>query len=370
MGVRASIVLLNDVTEKIQAEQELEKNRQLLNEAERISHVGSWEYDLKSGDCIFSDEFFRILGYEPGGIASTADAAFMSIHPDDQPRANEAVQRSIQTGAPYDIEKRIIRPDGSIRDIRSQGRVIFDKNGHPEKLYGIFQDITERRQIENRIAGERNILRAIIDNIPDYVYVTDQSLKHVVNNKAILKLMGVNSEEETLHKTLFEFLPTEVAEKYIADNIQILKTGKGIFDREETLITKNGKKQHILTTKLPLKDRVGQTVGVVGISRDVTFLHKREREQNLIFQIITALGQNEQIHDALREVLSIISLELVCVFGEAGLSSTRPPRRSYSVAHGPKMKRAATFLEDQISNFKIGQALVGQTLARQISHSL
>ena len=146
-----------DVTDEKRAEQSLQESEAQLRQAQKIAHLGSWTLDLKTNETTWSDEFFRICGIEPGSIQETVELGFSIIHPDDRDRAGEAVAASQLTGAPYYIEKRLIRPDGKLRWVVSQGQVSFDENGQPAKLVGTFLDITERKQAE--LALERTLKR-------------------------------------------------------------------------------------------------------------------------------------------------------------------------------------------------------------------
>jgi PAS domain S-box-containing protein len=107
--------------------------------------------DIATGACHFSDEFFRICGYEPGGFPATAESSMQLIHPDDLPTAAAQVAAAIDQGIPYQIEKRIVRPDGSIRWVYSMGEITHNNQQQPAKLIGAFLDITERKQAEDEI---------------------------------------------------------------------------------------------------------------------------------------------------------------------------------------------------------------------------
>jgi PAS domain S-box-containing protein len=130
-----------------EAHREVAEKEQRMAEAERIAHLGSWEMELPDGTCYWSDEFFRICGYAPGAFEPTMECGLQLIHPDDRERAAQAVQHSIATGEPYHIEKRIVRPDGSVRHVQSRGEVKYDSRGKPERLLGFFLDVSQRYDV-------------------------------------------------------------------------------------------------------------------------------------------------------------------------------------------------------------------------------
>ncbi|XOF32376.1 MAG: PAS domain-containing protein [Candidatus Electrothrix sp. YB6] len=131
-----------------QAEREILEHQKRLNKAEEVAHLGSWEMDIATGESRWSDEFYRICGLEPGSVSPSAEVGLKLIHPDDRVRAIEAVNRAIEAGDNYRMEKRIVRPDSSVRYVQSIGEILSDKEGRPEKLMGSFLDITELKKAE------------------------------------------------------------------------------------------------------------------------------------------------------------------------------------------------------------------------------
>jgi PAS domain S-box-containing protein len=140
-----------DLTEQRQAAEKLERIRERHARAERAAHLGHWEMDIATANSVWSDEFFRICGYEPQSFSPTAQIGFSIIHPEDQDRAARHVTHTLETGEPYSVEKRIVRPDGAIRWVHSRGDVVYNQERQPVKLIGSFLDITERKRAERRL---------------------------------------------------------------------------------------------------------------------------------------------------------------------------------------------------------------------------
>ncbi|MCI5144233.1 MAG: PAS domain S-box protein [Candidatus Electrothrix sp. AR3] len=134
--------------ERKQTEDKVKEHQTRLNKAEEMAHLGSWEMDIATGKSRWSAEFYRICGLQPGTIEPSAEEGFKLIHPDDRQRAAETVTHTLNTGKKYKIEKRIIRPDGSIRYVQSVGEVLYDYKGQATRLMGSFLDITERKEAE------------------------------------------------------------------------------------------------------------------------------------------------------------------------------------------------------------------------------
>ncbi len=129
---------------------------------------------------------------------------------------------------------------------------------------------TRRKQAIETICNERVLLRTLIDNIPDSIYCKDLACRKTLANSAEIHFLNANSEDEVLGKDDFDFYPKELAEGFFADDQLVIKTGKPVLNREEYIPDENGKKRWLLSSKLPLRDKDGQIIGLVGIGRDIT----------------------------------------------------------------------------------------------------
>jgi diguanylate cyclase (GGDEF)-like protein/PAS domain S-box-containing protein len=131
--------------------EELKKIESRLKETERLANIGSWEMDITTGKSFWSDGFYRIIGIDPNEVEPSAEIGMQIIHPDDRERAANEVQKAISEGHEYDIEKRIVRPDGEVRTVLSRGVIILAENNNPSKLVGAFLDITEQKKAAEEI---------------------------------------------------------------------------------------------------------------------------------------------------------------------------------------------------------------------------
>ncbi|MBL9168359.1 MAG: PAS domain-containing protein [Verrucomicrobiales bacterium] len=128
----------------------LAKEGSRLSEAQRIACIGSWEWDVASGANLWSDENYRLFGYEPGQINPCHDRVVAALHPDDRDRVLKAVQASLDADAPYDLECRIVRPTGEVRCLHCRGEVVRNAAGRPVTMHGTAFDITDRKRVERR----------------------------------------------------------------------------------------------------------------------------------------------------------------------------------------------------------------------------
>ncbi|MFI5208155.1 MAG: ATP-binding protein, partial [Gemmatimonadales bacterium] len=143
--------------ERKRTEEALRESGQRLQHSQAIAHLGSWELDLADLADIsrnplwWSDETYRIFGFEPQTVPVTNDLFFSHVHPDDRARIQEAVAKSLEGGAPYLVEHRIIRPDGTERFVREQSSLVKDEHDRPRRMVGTVLDVTDERRLQDQL---------------------------------------------------------------------------------------------------------------------------------------------------------------------------------------------------------------------------
>ena len=178
-GKPAVLCVSLDITGRRRAEEALRESRAHLNDAQRLAHIGSWTWDIATGKLQWSEEHYRIFGVEPVGRPITFGEALAMVHPDDRAMTEEALSSSSHTGASYDIEYRIRRPDGETRFIQNRGTTVTDDARKPTAMHGTAQDISARKVAEI----EANRFREAVDNASEGFVLYDSDERLVFANK-------------------------------------------------------------------------------------------------------------------------------------------------------------------------------------------
>lgn len=273
-----AFVTISDITGRKMAEQQLkasEKRYRALVENGGDAVVVLTE---EGKPTYVSSSIRRVLGY-------TEEEAlqidfFSIIDPADADAAHEVFRKAISNpGVPLEGHtSRMRRKDGSWRYIAATITNML----HDPVVNGIidnFRDVTEARQAEIKLVEDRNLLRAIIDNIPDHIFVKDLEHKQTLSNKALYtEVFGHQAEVESHGKTMFEYFEPEIARMYEDDDRAVMDSGQAIIEREEFTFNRAGEKIWLLTTKVPLRNEQGEITGLVGISRNITEKYLQELE--------------------------------------------------------------------------------------------
>jgi len=175
-----------DSTARKQSEAELIRNQQLLQQTERIALLGSWETDLKTQKSIWSDELFRIYGLEPQSISPDFDKMVSFIHPDDRQQVMVALEATLAGKGNFDLENRIVQPNGNIRIIHAQGQLIKNRQGEAVKCVGVVHDITRQKEAEARLRQEE----------AERIRLEKQLLEEKVNQQKQIARATINTQEK------------------------------------------------------------------------------------------------------------------------------------------------------------------------------
>jgi PAS domain S-box-containing protein len=192
-----------DITERKLAEQELLESRALLNDAQKLSHVGCCAYSPADGRVVWSEELYRIHGVNPRAFVPTYEAAMQLVHPQDRGTWEEALARALRAGAPFAAEFRIVRPDGSVRHLRSLGEVVTDPIGKPSRMLWSVLDITEQKRTEDALRASAEQLTALSRRLVEVQEAERRQLSRELHDRVGQNLTALSINLDILSTALF-----------------------------------------------------------------------------------------------------------------------------------------------------------------------
>lgn len=293
---RAQDALQKSEQEQRHLAQQLEAERLRLVSAQRVAKVGSWETDLDTLAVVWSEETHRIFETNPASIQPTHQDFLGRVHPDDRATVEAAFVHSRELHDAQEIEHRLLMPDGRIKFVMERWQVSHDDQGRPLRALGTCRDITERKVAEAEIQRTTSLLQAVADGLPDAVFVKDQEGRYLLFNQGAADMVGKPVEEVIGQDDTTLFGP-EDARQVMENDRRVMETGE--TRTAEEVLTAAGVTRTYLATKAPYRDRSGDIIGTLGVSRDIT---ERRRAEDQIRQQATLL-------DKARDAIMVRDLE-------------------------------------------------------------
>jgi PAS domain S-box-containing protein len=233
-------------------------------------------------------EQFKIT--DPREARGKTDADFFTAEHAEV--AGDDERKVMESGVPIlnKIERETL-PGGHVTWALTSKMPLHDRKGTVVGNFGISRDITELKKIEDQLASERNLLRSLIDNLPDYIYVKDAQGRYWIDNIAHRRFLGATNFDEVAGRTAADFFPPDIAQRVVTDDLNIIETGLPLVNREELIVDSGGQRRWHSTTKVPLRDGTQRIVGLVGIGRDIT---ERKFAEEKLQQANAELAQSKE----------------------------------------------------------------------------
>lgn len=270
-GIDRAVCIIQDITERKRADSALKHSLQQLAEAQHLSHIGSWNWDLQTNQRSWSEELYRIFGLHPDRPALSVDEALVEIvHPADREMFVSAVQASIASGQPCSVTYRIVRPDGVERIVHSRGTVILDESGNAIRMFGTAHDVTERKRAENELRVKDSAIESSIT--PTGFADLDGRITHV--NRAFLDLFGYERSEEVVGRLNTEFVPRR---EDVGPIMEALREG-GSWTGEIEAIKQDGALIYLTLNAGVVRDAGGKTLGTMATFVDISERKRAEIE--------------------------------------------------------------------------------------------
>ena len=262
-----------DISMRITAEEQLRRSEAQLAEAQRLAAMGSWQWDLGSGEVIWSPELFRILGRDPDRSVASYEGFVDTIHPSDRQRVEAAIHETLATGAPLDYECRAVRTDGVERVIHARGQAIGDDAGKLVRLVGTVQDITGLAHARQRLERANRQNEALLNSAADGIYGLDIQGRITFVNPAAAAVTGYSVEEtlgrrehDLVHHTRTDGTPYPLQDCPCTNT---LERGVTRTVSDEVFWRKDGTSFPVEYTTTPISDGDAVT-GSLLVFRDIT----------------------------------------------------------------------------------------------------
>ena len=306
---RTNAALVEEIAQRQEMEAALRRSESGLAEAQRITHMGSWELDLVDGTLNWSQEIYRVFEVDPGKFNASYEAFLNAVHPEDRAMVNEAYTQSVQNRTPYEIVHRLQMPDGRIKYVQERGETYYDAEGRPQRSVGTVQDITERQEDKLQLQRSQGLLHSVFEHLPNMVFVKDAHTLHFVEfNQAGEALTGF-SREELLGKSDYDLFPREEADFFTGKDRSVLASGSLLEILEEEIQTKDRGIRFLQTKKVPIYDAQGIPQYLLGISEDVT---ERKRAEESLLRLHAELEERVRVRTSeLSETNSRLEAEII-----------------------------------------------------------
>ena len=194
-GSISKLEIFRDITNRRTAEEALRRSEERYAVAQRAANIGSWDWDITTGDLVWSEKIEPMFGFEPGGFGATYEAFLESVHPEDRDHVVNSVNACVDDGKGYDIEHRIIWPDGMVRWVSETGNVIRDSKGRAIRMLGVVRDITRRKEAEAVLRRDKETFERLVKERTDELFKTQRELEKAARLSDIGALAAMVAHE-------------------------------------------------------------------------------------------------------------------------------------------------------------------------------
>lgn len=289
-GRKVRFELFIDITEQKEKEKSLRKSEERLKLAQKAADIGTWDWDIKNDEIIWSDEIKSFFGLTKRTLDNKYKTFLNYVHPDDRPYVVQAIDSALKHDEDYLIEHRIVTDDGSIRWLRQSGDVMRDRNGNAIRMIGISQEITDQKKLEEKIINiylkldqESRRLKTVMDNAPEGIIITDKKARIIFFNKAAERLYNhpipVGKKYQS-HSSLniLDVDGSKISPRQLPLTRSALE-GETIKGKELVIKWPDDQIRYVIVNTAPIKNDNDQIVGAVGMLQDIT--DRKEIEEKI-----------------------------------------------------------------------------------------
>lgn len=267
------------VARHVESEVTLRSSEARLKQAQELAHVGNWQWDVARNELWWSDELYRIFGVDRSSFQLTYSTFLQLIHPEDRQVIDGAVREAVQEKRPYDVEHRIVRPDGSVRVLAGHGRIVLDDAGRVIRMVGATQDITERRTAEETVRRSERRLRTIIDTDPACVKLVSAQCELLEINRAGLEMTGADDVSQLIGRPVTDLVHPEDRAAFLDLHERVCDGLPGAL--EFRIIGLDGQERWVKSHFVPFEtftETGEKRAAVLGVTNDITGSRRLEEQ--------------------------------------------------------------------------------------------
>ena len=290
-----------DITERKIAQDSLTIQEERLKRGQFFANIGTWDWNIETGDLVWTDRIPMLFGYPDGNLETSYENFLAALHPDDREDVMEAVNRCVEKDEPYEIEHRVVWPDGTVRWLHECGAVLRNEEGKAVQMLGVVRDINTRKLAESALVESEEKLSKLFELSPLGIALTDMGGKYLEFNKAFSEMCGY-AADELAQLDYWTLTPAEYREQE-AEQLKSLLATERYGPYEKVLRQKNGEIVPIRLNGMLVKDSTGQS-RIWSIVENITEDKKAQK------QLEEAKLSAERANQAKSAFLSSMSHEL------------------------------------------------------------
>lgn len=273
------LVIVREITDRITSEKNLRRHLALLTSTQSLSKIGGWEWDIESESMYWTEETYRIHGFDPNAVENGSpehiEKSIECYEPADRPAILEAFRKCVEEGEAYDLDFPFKKITGEKRFIRTTAKPVYEKD-RVAKVIGNIMDITDQKNIENTLLESEAKYRFMTENMSDIIWTMDMNFQLTYVSPSVERLLGYSPDERM--KQPFEEQVTPESFKHVMARYQeeLERDKKEDVDPERTIIIeveyyhKDGSKVWMENNIRAIRNQSGELIGMHGVSRDIS----------------------------------------------------------------------------------------------------
>ena len=301
------VAIINDITEQRTIMENLRRSRENLAKAQRIARIGSWEWNIRTGELLWTEEIFRMFGYEPYAVKASYEAFLEAVHPADREAVTDGINAALEKKIPYAIDHRVVQPDGTVITVHEEGEVEYESTGEAVFMTGTVQDITEFMKVQADLKERGDRVRIVMENVADGIVTIDERGFIESFNRAAEEMFGYD-QQEVIGKKVNMLMPNKDALRHDSYLTKYIETGDGgIIGKGAREVDAQRKDGSVFPMELSVSEAdLGGVHLFIGVTRDVT--ERKEIESKLVhmanYDSLTGLPNRNLLTDRIDQALA------------------------------------------------------------------